>query len=71
VPAALSAYEQDRLPPTAAIVLRNREGGPEQVIDEVERRAPDGVARLDDVIDPTTLDDIVACYAQTSQPARR
>jgi 2-polyprenyl-6-methoxyphenol hydroxylase-like FAD-dependent oxidoreductase len=64
---ALSAYERDRLPVTADIVLRNRAGGPEQVIDEVERRAPNGFARLDDVIDPATLHDIVNHYAQASQ----
>lgn len=48
---ALLAYQHDRLPVTAEIVLRNRAGGPEGVIDEVERRAPDGFARLEDVMD--------------------
>jgi hypothetical protein len=40
--AALIAYEADALPKTAEIVRNNRRGGPEGVIDEVERRAPDG-----------------------------
>ena len=35
-----AAYQDERLPPTSEVVLRNRIGGPESVIDEVERRAP-------------------------------
>jgi 5-methylphenazine-1-carboxylate 1-monooxygenase len=64
--AALRAYEADRLPATTEIVLRNRIGGPERVIDEVERRAPDGFDRLEDVISPAELEEIVAGYAQLS-----
>ncbi|MGW7537870.1 flavin-dependent oxidoreductase [Amycolatopsis sp. NPDC054798] len=63
---ALRAYEADRLAATSEIVLRNRRGGPENVIDEVERRAPDGFTRLEDVIDAATLDAIVTGYAQAS-----
>ena len=47
---ALRAYQDERLPATSEVVLRNRVGGPESVIDEVERRAPDGFERLEDVI---------------------
>jgi 2-polyprenyl-6-methoxyphenol hydroxylase-like FAD-dependent oxidoreductase len=64
--AALAAYQDERLPPTREIVLRNRVGGPEMVIDEVERRAPDGFDRLDDVIDPAELEAIVKSYAAAS-----
>jgi 5-methylphenazine-1-carboxylate 1-monooxygenase len=64
--AALEAYEAERLPATTDIVLRNRVGGPEGVIDEVERRAPDGFDRLDDVIEPAELDAIVRSYAAAS-----
>ncbi|HWD06259.1 MAG TPA: flavin-dependent oxidoreductase [Amycolatopsis sp.] len=63
---ALRAYEDDRRGPTADIVLRNREGGPENVIDEVERLAPDGFTRLEDVIDQATLEAVVASYAQAA-----
>jgi 2-polyprenyl-6-methoxyphenol hydroxylase-like FAD-dependent oxidoreductase len=63
---ALAAYEDERLPTTREIVLRNRVGGPEMVIDEVERRAPDGFDRLDDVIDPAELEAIVKSYAAAS-----
>ncbi|MEU8121046.1 flavin-dependent oxidoreductase [Spirillospora sp. NPDC049024] len=67
---ALLAYEQDRLPATAQVVLRNRLGGPEQVIEEVERRAPEGFERIEDVIDPAELEAMVAGYARLSGGVR-
>jgi 2-polyprenyl-6-methoxyphenol hydroxylase-like FAD-dependent oxidoreductase len=59
---ALRAYERERLPATSRIVVNNRAGGPERVIDEVERRAPAGFDRLEDVIEPAVLDAIVSGY---------
>jgi 2-polyprenyl-6-methoxyphenol hydroxylase-like FAD-dependent oxidoreductase len=47
---ALARYEADRIPPTAAIVVANRTGGPEGVIDVVERLAPDGFADIEAVL---------------------
>ncbi|NED54529.1 flavin-dependent oxidoreductase, partial [Micromonospora aurantiaca] len=41
-------------------------GGPENVIDEVERRAPDGFSRLEDVMDPAELEAIVSDYTRIS-----
>jgi 5-methylphenazine-1-carboxylate 1-monooxygenase len=67
---ALRAYQDDRLPPTREIVLRNRRGGPENVIDEVERRAPEGFTRIEDVIDPAELEAIVHSYVQVSGGSR-
>ncbi len=64
--AALRAYQDERLPVTADVVLRNRIGGPESVIDEVERRAPHGFDRLDDVMTADERDAIIASYAQAS-----
>jgi len=61
--AALAAYEADRLPQTAEIVRNNRKGGPEGVIDEVERRAPDGFENIDDVMSHTEREAIVKGYA--------
>ncbi len=61
---ALAAYEADRLPKTAEIVRNNRKGGPEGVIDEVERRAPDGFADIDDVLSHAEREAIVKGYAQ-------
>ena len=62
--AALAAYEAERLPRTAEIVRNNRTGGPEGVIDEVERRAPDGFARIDDVLSHAEREAIVKGYAK-------
>jgi hypothetical protein len=60
----LAAYEADRLPKTAEIVHNNRKGGPEGVIDEVERRAPDGFDQIDDVLSHAEREAIVKGYAQ-------
>ncbi|GHC70283.1 flavin-dependent oxidoreductase [Limoniibacter endophyticus] len=61
--AALAAYQAIRLPATAEIVRLNRKGGPEGVIDEVERRAPEGCDDLDAVITFTEREAIVRGYA--------
>ena len=47
---ALLAYEQKRLPMTADIVRSNRRGGPEGVIDAVEKLAPDGFSDIEKVL---------------------
>ena len=64
--AALCAYQDERLPVTSEVVLRNRVGGPEGVIDEVERRAPDGFDLLEDVIDAAELEAVVSAYARAA-----
>jgi 2-polyprenyl-6-methoxyphenol hydroxylase-like FAD-dependent oxidoreductase len=61
---ALQAYEAERLPKTAAIVLSNRRGGPEQVINVVAERAPDGFTCLEDVMAPAELAAMVGGYAR-------
>jgi 2-polyprenyl-6-methoxyphenol hydroxylase-like FAD-dependent oxidoreductase len=63
VPDALVAYEAERRPKTAAIVAINRRGGPERVVDVVSERAPDGFARLEDVITHEELAAIASGYA--------
>jgi 2-polyprenyl-6-methoxyphenol hydroxylase-like FAD-dependent oxidoreductase len=67
---ALAAYEADRLPKTAEIVRNNRKGGPEGVIDEVERRAPDGFEDIDNVLTYAEREAIVKGYAQLAGFAR-
>jgi 5-methylphenazine-1-carboxylate 1-monooxygenase len=62
--AALAAYEWDRLPKTAEIVRNNRLGGPEGVIDEVERRAPEGFGNIDEVLSHGQREAIVKGYAK-------
>lgn len=68
--AALREYEDERLPKTTEVVRRNRKGGPEGVIDEVERRAPAGFDRLENVITNEELEAIVLGYAKTAGFAR-
>lgn len=62
--AALAAYEAERLPKTAEIVRSNRKGGPERVVDVVSELAPDGFARLEDVIAREELAAIAGGYAR-------
>ncbi|MBS0561119.1 MAG: flavin-dependent oxidoreductase [Proteobacteria bacterium] len=62
-PEALAAYEADRLPKTAELVRLNRIGGPERIVDEVSARAPNGFARLEDVISREELAAIAGGYA--------
>ncbi len=64
VVSALQRYEQERLQPTARIVLSNRQQGPEQVMQLVEERAPSGFAQLHDVISPAELEEIAGRYKQ-------
>ena len=75
VEAALRAYQEERAPKTAAIVLSNRRGGPEAVIDAVEARAPDGFADIEAVLSRAERQVFMTRYAQqagftTSQVAR-
>lgn len=60
---ALARYQATRLPATAEIVRLNRTGGPEGVIDEVERRAPEGCENLESVISLAEREAIVRGYA--------
>jgi 2-polyprenyl-6-methoxyphenol hydroxylase-like FAD-dependent oxidoreductase len=66
VPAALAAYDAVRRPATAAIVHANRKGGPEGVIDAVERLAPDGFDDIEAVLPHAERAAIVQGYAAKS-----
>ncbi len=61
-PEALQAYEAERRPATSKIVLANRANGPEQVMQMVEQRAPNGFARIEDVLTPAELEGTAANY---------
>jgi 2-polyprenyl-6-methoxyphenol hydroxylase-like FAD-dependent oxidoreductase len=61
-PEALLAYEAERRPATGKIVLANRANGPEQVMQLVEQRAPDGFARIEDVLTAAELEGTAAGY---------
>jgi 5-methylphenazine-1-carboxylate 1-monooxygenase len=60
---ALAAYDAERRPMTAEIVLNNRKGGPERVIDVLEERAPDGFTDVDAVASHAEREAIVRGYA--------
>ena len=60
---ALQVYEDDRLSKTAEIVRLNRSGGPERVIDEVEKLAPAGFEYVDRVLSRAEREAIVKGYA--------
>lgn len=59
---ALREYEAERLPRTAAIVLRNRMNGPEQVMQIAEQRAPQGFSDIDTVIPRAEREEIALRY---------
>ena len=61
--AGLWQYEKDRLPKTAEVVRTNRIGGPERVIDEVEKLAPAGFRSIDKVLSYEDRKAIVGGYA--------
>ncbi len=60
--AALEAYEAERRPATARIVLANRGNGPEQVMQLVEQRAPNGFGRIEDVLTREELEGTADAY---------
>ncbi|MBX9701233.1 MAG: flavin-dependent oxidoreductase, partial [Acetobacteraceae bacterium] len=62
IDAALAAYEGFRRPATAAVVEANRGDGPDRVMDIVHERAPDGFARLEDVVPRAELEATIAGY---------
>jgi 2-polyprenyl-6-methoxyphenol hydroxylase-like FAD-dependent oxidoreductase len=66
VDAALDAYEAERLPKTASIVLLNRQNGPEQVMAIAEQRAPQGFGHIHDVMPRAELEAIAARYKQVA-----
>lgn len=59
---ALEAYEAERRPATAQIVLANRRNGPEQVMQRVEELAPEGFQRIEEVLDPAELEETASGY---------
>ncbi|WP_054309215.1 flavin-dependent oxidoreductase [Mesorhizobium sp. 1M-11] len=67
---ALSAYDGERRAATSEIVLANRKGGPEGVIDMVEMRAPDGFDDIERVASHKEREAIVRGYATMAGFAR-
>lgn len=63
---ALDAYEDVRRPTTSAIVLANRQVGPERCMDLVAERAPDGFTHRVDVMSDDEVNSIVNAYKRTA-----
>lgn len=61
---ALYRYEQERLEKTSEVVRSNRLGGPERVIDEVEKLSPAGFKNIDNVLSFADRQAIVKGYAK-------
>ena len=61
---AFAAYDAERRPKTAAIVLANRGNGPEQVMQLAEQRAPAGFTDIEQVIPAAELREIADRYKQ-------
>jgi 2-polyprenyl-6-methoxyphenol hydroxylase-like FAD-dependent oxidoreductase len=66
IAAAIAAYDAQRRPPTAGVVLANRQGGPERCLEIVEQRAPDGFVDLDAVLSRAELEEISRRYKRTA-----
>lgn len=62
VPAALQAYQDERLPVTAKIVMANRGNGPDHVLQVAHERAPVGFKHINDIIPHKELEDIGLAY---------
>jgi hypothetical protein len=60
---ALQRYDAHRRPVMNDITLRNRRFGPEAAMQLVEERAPDGFARVDDVISRADLEAITRSFS--------
>jgi hypothetical protein len=62
IPSALQAYQDERLPITAKIVMANRGNGPDHVLQVAHERAPDGFKHINDIIPQKELEDIGLAY---------
>ena len=62
----VEAYEAQRRPATAAVVLANRKVGPERAMEIVHERAPDGFDRIEDVITQAELEAISSEYRRVA-----
>jgi 2-polyprenyl-6-methoxyphenol hydroxylase-like FAD-dependent oxidoreductase len=64
--AALRRYDTERRPIMNDIVLRNRDFGPEGVLQLVEDRAPNGFDRIDDVISQQDIKAFAASFSSAA-----
>jgi 2-polyprenyl-6-methoxyphenol hydroxylase-like FAD-dependent oxidoreductase len=67
----LAAYEADRRPKTSAVVLANREAGPEKVLDIADGRLRGPDDRVEDLIRPAEIESVARAYRQVAGFSRR
>jgi hypothetical protein len=58
----LTAYQNERLPPTAKICYANRANGPDHVLQLAHERAPDGFENINDIIGAVELEEVGKAY---------
>ena len=66
IEAAIAGYDAQRRPATTAVVQANRSVGPEQCMEIVEQRAPNGFTNLDDIVSKQDLEEISRAYKRTA-----
>src|SRR5882724_9781079 len=66
IEAAVAGYDALRRPATALVVQANHQGGPEQCMEIVEQRAPEGFSTLDDIVSQQELEEIARAYKRTA-----
>jgi 2-polyprenyl-6-methoxyphenol hydroxylase-like FAD-dependent oxidoreductase len=66
IEAAVTAYDVQRRPMTAAVVQANRQGAEVRLLYLVEERAPNGFTSLTDVVSPQELEEIFGAYQRTA-----
>jgi 5-methylphenazine-1-carboxylate 1-monooxygenase len=66
IEAGVASYDAQRRPATTRVVQANRHVGPEQCLEIVEQRAPDGFANLDDIVSQQELEEIAHSYKVTA-----
>ncbi|MGO4678355.1 flavin-dependent oxidoreductase [Microbacterium sp. 2MCAF23] len=66
IDAALSAYDADRRPATAALLELTRQTGPERVMQIARERAPEGFADVHDVISEDELQQVALEYKRAA-----
>lgn len=64
--AGLTAYEAERLPVMNEVVLRNREYGPEIVMQMAEERAPEGFDDIEKVIPRKELEEVAISFKRAA-----
>lgn len=62
IEAAVTAYDSVRRPATTAVVLANRQGAMERLLNIIEERASSGFTNIDDVISRQELEEVVGAY---------